>query len=212
MLQVLFIDRSDTLRARMAAGLFEKVAEWNGFGRALYPWTCGVDAKQDSFAGLSTRAGLMHQAYLLGLNPKAFARPAERFEPADLDRYDVVIAMDSDIKASILEQVDPQFTDYYTDKVRLLSEYAQPSLLGDAAVQKRGGLALLPREMSTELQPALDELRQVVDVDRPSLTDPSATAVPKWNLMVRSIMLGCAGLVKYLIEVYPPDLPHYDPL
>lgn len=27
------VDRTDTVRARLAAGLFERCAEWNGYGR-----------------------------------------------------------------------------------------------------------------------------------------------------------------------------------
>ena len=45
-LQILFVDRSDTVRARVAAGLLERIAEWNGYGRALYPCACGVEAAQ----------------------------------------------------------------------------------------------------------------------------------------------------------------------
>lgn len=44
--QIMFVDRSDTVRARVAAGLLERVAEWNGYGRALYPYACGVEAAE----------------------------------------------------------------------------------------------------------------------------------------------------------------------
>ena len=44
--QILFVDRTDTVRARVAAGLLERIAEWNGYGRALYPYACGVEAQQ----------------------------------------------------------------------------------------------------------------------------------------------------------------------
>jgi hypothetical protein len=85
--QVLFIDNDDVLRGRLAAALFERVAEWNGHGRVLCAWTCGVEADQGARAGdLSTAAALMFKARALGLRPKAFARPTERFEAADLDR------------------------------------------------------------------------------------------------------------------------------
>jgi hypothetical protein len=49
--QVLIIDADDVLRGRLACGLFERVAEWNGYGRVLLPWTCGVDADQDAACG-----------------------------------------------------------------------------------------------------------------------------------------------------------------
>lgn len=46
LMQILFVDRSDTVRARVAAGLLERIAEWNGYGRALYPYACGVEAAE----------------------------------------------------------------------------------------------------------------------------------------------------------------------
>ena len=39
----------------------------------------------------------------------------------------------------------------------------------------------------------------------------SAAGAEEWNPMVQAIIIGCAGLVQYLIDAYPPDLPHYDP-
>lgn len=213
-LQVLFIDSTDTLRARMAAGLFERVAEWNGYGRAMYPWTCGLSAADPAapptLQSLTTRAALMHQAYLLGIPPKVFARPAEQFETADLDRYDVVIALDSPTRDSILQQVDPHYKEYYGERVRLLMDYTDPACLDDQTVLRRGGTALLPRGMSQQLQPFLQQLRAVTDIQRPQLSEATDAAVQAWNVFVLSCMLGCAGLVKYLIDQYPPDLPHYD--
>jgi len=34
----------------------------------------------------------------------------------------------------------------------------------------------------------------------------------EWNAMVENIVVGCAGLVQYLADAYPPDLPDWDPL
>lgn len=207
-LQVLFIDKHDTVRARVAAGLFELIAEWNGYGRALYPVTCGVAARQGERASLSTQAGLMHQAYLLGMPPKAFTKACEAFEVADLDRHDVVLALDTNIRDHILSMVDPKWLSYYEEKICLLSDYA--SYTG-AAMYETGGLALLPRRMSFLLQSSPLEYRQVVDIASPCLYNPQ-TGQEQWNTMVTSVMLGCAGLVKYLIDACPPDLPEYDPL
>eukprot|EP00882_Tetradesmus_deserticola_P004415 GHRQ01004659.1.p1 GENE.GHRQ01004659.1~~GHRQ01004659.1.p1 ORF type:complete len:300 (+),score=98.09 GHRQ01004659.1:135-1034(+) len=214
-LQVLFIDRHDQLRARLAAGLFEKVAEWNGYGRALYPWTCGTHV-DDSVAGRTAHmwlsSSLIGQAAVLGIEPKVFMRSPEAFELRDLDCYDVVIALDSATREELLAQVDPQCQQYYRDQINLLSDYAQQQLLTDAEVQRTGGLALLPRGMSRQLQQHLGLLRGVVDVARPSLADGSPQGVAAWNWTVLVVMLGCAGLVRYLIDAYPSDLPEYDPL
>lgn len=58
----------------------------------------------------------------------------------------------------------------------------------------------------------LADLRAIADVPRPDLTDVSGSASEAWDEMVAGIMLGCAGLIRYLIDSYPDDLPEYDPL
>ena len=75
------------MRARVAAGLFERIAEWNGFGRALYPWSCGLNAAKSKPADLSTTASLFSQASFLGIRAKLFAAPPEQLTLQDLDRY-----------------------------------------------------------------------------------------------------------------------------
>ena len=34
--------RSGTLRSRLAAAIFEQIAEWNGWSRVMVPWSCGL--------------------------------------------------------------------------------------------------------------------------------------------------------------------------
>jgi hypothetical protein len=98
------------------------------------------------------------------------------------------------------------------EKVRVLSEYGQQQPLSDREVFTMGGLALMPRGMSMQLQQDLQHLRQVLDMPRPSMTDASEEAAECWDTCIRSAMLGSAGLVRYLIDSYPDDLPEYDPL
>lgn len=43
---------------------------------------------------------------------------------------------------------------------------------------------------------------------RPSL----AAGAEEWNPMVAAVLVATAGLFKYLGDVYPPDLPDYDPV
>lgn len=81
------MDRTDTVRARVAAGLFERIAEWNGYGRALYPSACGVDAQVGGEPGLATSAALMGMAGMLGIRPKLFAAGPEQFVYEDFDRF-----------------------------------------------------------------------------------------------------------------------------
>ena len=84
-MQILFVDRSDTVRARVATGLFERVAEWNGYGRALYPSAAGVDAEGGA-PDFGTTASLLAMAGMLGIRSKLFAADRERFVYDDFDR------------------------------------------------------------------------------------------------------------------------------
>ena len=112
------MDNSDTVRARVACGIFERIADWcahqytplkhtlyfggacsglmlsvlprNGCGRALLPQTAGV-AVETTESSPATTAALMSQAAQLGVRPKIFARPREPFEYADLDRCAAVL-------------------------------------------------------------------------------------------------------------------------
>ena len=86
-MQILFVDHSDTVRARVATGLFELIAEWNGFGRALYPAACGV--RTGDAPDLATTVALMAQASRLGIRAKLFAQHPEQFVYEDFDRHAV---------------------------------------------------------------------------------------------------------------------------
>jgi protein-tyrosine-phosphatase len=210
-LQVLFIDNTDIVRARVAAGLFESIAEWNGYGRAMCPWTAGIAARDGSTTPLSTQASLIKQAYSLGLAPRIFTRAAEQFEAEDLDRYDVLVAMDPAVYARVEQHMAqyalPGDEAYYSCKLALLTDFA--AYPGDAILQ-RGGNALLPSKIARVLVPELASILGIKHIRSPDLT--SEAGLDEWNSMCLLLMLACAGLVKYLIDVYPDDLPEYDPL
>ncbi len=43
---------------------------------------------------------------------------------------------------------------------------------------------------------------------RPNL----AAGAEEWNPFVSAVLVGTAGLFKYMADEYPPDLPDYDPV
>lgn len=204
-LQVLFVDRTDTVRARVAAGLFERIAEWNGFGRALYPWACGVEVTHSKPRDLSTTASLFSQAQFLGIRAKLFAAPAEQLILEDLDRYDVIVALDQGVRANIIKKTSPEWHSYYADKIYILDQFSQCC---GSDILKTGGSALLERELSAIVQPVMQKDVKIPDVLRPDLLQKGPE---KWNTMVQAMIISCAGLVQYLIDVYPEDMPYYDP-
>lgn len=68
-----------------------------------------------------------------------------------------------------------------------------------------------PNRLSSLLAPSLPSVRGVTDILRPaSLCDQASEA--QLSALVHTVILCCAGLVQYLIDSYPADLPEYDPV
>ncbi|PNW72913.1 hypothetical protein CHLRE_14g611484v5 [Chlamydomonas reinhardtii] len=215
-LQVLFVDQTDTVRGRLAAGLFERCAEWNGYGRALYPWSAGLapGGPRDIHA-ISKLTALMRGATSLEILPRYFTRPPEAFELEDLDRYDLVLALDRSVHEALHGSIAAEYPpgpdrDYYMQKVCLLTTFSHYE--SDAVLTRRGGFALLPAQLSYLLKDGAGGLaasKAVVDIPSPDLSSPDGAA--QWEAVVAALILSTASLVKYLVDAYPEDMPHYDP-
>ncbi|EFJ52988.1 hypothetical protein VOLCADRAFT_102607 [Volvox carteri f. nagariensis] len=130
---------------------------------------------------------LMRGASDLEILPRYFTRPAEAFELEDLDRYDLVMALDSQILDEMRQMVLSEHQagpdrDYYLELSFLLKTGA-------------GGLKAS---------------KAVVDIASPDLSSPDGAA--QWEATVAALILSTASLVKYLIDAYPENLPHWDPI
>jgi len=214
--QVLFVDSSDTVRARMAAGLMEIVANWNGWGMVLVTDRCGVHAQPGAHLDPSMAAGLLARAGPMGISSRHFTRTLQVFEVDDLYRYDLIVALDAKTKAAILEmaaqETQTAFTSrylaYFQSKIAQLSDFN--AWCSDEHLARKGGNALLPRKLSLELVPALSRTRAALDIARPDLS--SSDGAVEWEDMQLSILLGVAGFLQFLIDSCPNDLPHWSTL
>lgn len=208
-LNLLFVDSSDTVRARVAAGLFERICEWNGYGRILLASTAGVDACEGQPPDVSTTMALLAQAGRLGIRPKLFTSLPERFEADDFYRYDAIVAMDEEVRQRLLEYVHAENandTDWYTQRVCSLGAF---SFYCEAdQLTKKGGTALLQRELGRVLLPTLPAARAAGNIRRPDL----AAGAEEWNAFVAAVLVATAGLFQYVADEYPSDLPEYDPV
>lgn len=195
--QVLFVDSSDTVRARMAAGLMEIVANWNGWGMVLVTDRCGVDAQPGAYMDPSMAVSLLARAEPVGISTRHFTRALQVFEVDDLYRYDLIIALDAKTKATILEMAAQEtqsaftsrYQDYFHSKIAQLSDFN--SWCSDEHLARQGGNALLPRKLSLELVPELSRVRSITDISRPDLM--AAEGAMEWEAMQLSILLGVAG-------------------
>ncbi len=82
------LNRTDAVRARMAAGMLERIANWNGYGRVLLAIPCGLDpVGADSRTNFSATAAVMRIGQAWGMRPKLFAAERLQYDRADLDRH-----------------------------------------------------------------------------------------------------------------------------
>uniref|UniRef100_A0A7R9VUT7 Uncharacterized protein n=1 Tax=Chlamydomonas euryale TaxID=1486919 RepID=A0A7R9VUT7_9CHLO len=247
-LQLLFVDRSGTLRARFAAGIFERIAEWNGYGRVIIPSSAGLQAVTGtatdesagesvgaagaadaaagapgassvhgppppplpaSVSGVDRMAAIWSAGSSLGLVTRLLARPAEAFDADyDLEFYDLVLTMDTDLYEELLSKIPPEHLEHYKKKICLLTSFSDYE--SEGTMLARGGLALLPRQLSNILQPGFTASKGLVDVPSPDFA--SKTAMDEYSSMVQALILACGGLCKYLIDAWPEDMPDYDPI
>lgn len=160
----------------------------------------------------------------------------------DLDRFDLIIAIDDslheEIVARLLDRTDPydrcvsagerapaewqqtrmphyrQWWHYYERKVCSLPSFS--TYVTPARLRSTGGSSLLSAELKRLLQPGLlgfntdttdDEKEQAGILPR-----VKRICRPSEEHSVTDTLQCCAGLVQFLIDSYPPDLPEYDPV
>jgi protein-tyrosine-phosphatase len=209
-LQILFVDREDMGSARIAHGLFDNIAAWNGFGRSMYSNTCGTQVAEVS-AAPETSVSLMMRAQSLGTSVKTFSRAPEQLEMTDLYTYDIVVATTKAAESETLHLFEedlradwdsPNDRQYYRQRVCNLSDFLR--YLSDEQITKRGGSSLMPRSMADLIESEKERLRSFDDIP-----DAPLSSVPEWNDMVRVITMGTAGLAQYLIDSFPEDLEYF---
>lgn len=195
-MQLLFVDATGTLRARLAAGLAERVADWCGLGRAVAPAAAGVDVEVDALPSPSTVAALAAQASRLGLRARPFTAPPEPFEAADLDRYDLVIALDAASLAVVREAAadadDPAF---YARRIATLASFAP--CRGPRPLARVGSDTLDPTLAAVAAAPppgAAAAAARADGVPRALLSGSQTD----FDAMTWHVVVGVAGLVQYL--------------
>mmetsp|Transcript_19040 Transcript_19040/g.53067 ORF Transcript_19040/g.53067 Transcript_19040/m.53067 type:complete len:324 (+) Transcript_19040:669-1640(+) len=210
-IRVLFVDRSDTVRGRMATGLMDIVSEWNNFRGLIIHDRCGMDAEADEYLQLSTTAALLSRSYPLGISAEHFVGPCIRFEGIHLLAYDLIIAMDTDVETQLLlaarqEACGLQSSDYYRrlrGKIALLTDFF--GWCSYEFVCPQGPPSVLPQHLLDQLSPKIEEARRSPDVMRPDLSSPEG--MDEWHDMNSSLLLGCASLMQYLMDGFPGQLP-----
>jgi hypothetical protein len=127
--QILFVDNNN-FHGRVAEGLLGRVAEYNDAMCILFPSSATITTSSYSQAPIDAAAPQLAIAVCekLGLCKTKCAAMGTAFDLSYLDEYDLIIAMDDQIRSLILRSLnDPADQVYYAPKCRLLSEFLSPT-------------------------------------------------------------------------------------
>ncbi|KAI7836198.1 hypothetical protein COHA_009924 [Chlorella ohadii] len=238
--------------------MLERIVSWRGCSRIIVGYSCGLEAAPGSRLEWSTQAALFGVAAGWQLRPHLFTAAKQQFEPDDVDKFELLICLDSSIQAEVLKQLSaarPAHPASYTPRICCLTDFLM--YCPDDVLLRIGSTALLDRQLRGAVQLALPALRPSAariaaaaaaaaetagggsaaaatssgeglpavavpaymlptGIPRPPLSagsydagegecaDPEGcTPDEQWERMALLTAVCCAGLVQYLLDLYP---------
>jgi len=134
--QILFVD-DDNAKGRIAEGLLAKIAEDNDATCILFPSCATIANAHSAPRDAAAPQGAASICRSLGLDTFRADEIGTAFELSNLDDYDLVIAMDDEIRALILRSLalvegddHSNNHDYYSQKCRSFSEFLSMAFCG----------------------------------------------------------------------------------
>lgn len=202
-LNVLFVDRDHTT-SRLAEGLTQRMLDWRGYARAIYPLSCGTQHAEPM--ELEQTAGLISVLSPLNISKQTVTTPRRSFEVTDLDAHDLVLALDEEARDDILATVrcaDDQTGHYASlaeERVWLLGHFVRYHDW-DAILAEKGGSAQLDRRLreliSARKSSTLARDAVTRDIAMPNLKECSKS---DYDDVVAHTLMACGGLSSYLVD------------
>jgi hypothetical protein len=237
-LHILFVDETDTARARLAAGLFARVCDWHCSSNSLVALHCGLRPAPPG-AGRPIEPGaaasLMSLGAGWGVPPKLFASPRLAFEEEDADRFQVIVALDDSALAGVLQALGAarpeQPAAAYTPRIASLEDFIEYA--PDERLLQPGGSGLLDTQLRAVVGLHLGALRRTLPAAaaaavpaglpalaaarpaymRPRLGRPALVdGAEAWEDFIVKTAIAVAGLHEYLIDARPPPGEYDDEL
>ena len=220
MFQILIVD-DDNSRGRVAEGLLERVAAYTDAGWWLYPFSVTT---LEGANGQPPPQSVVDCCEELQLCQTRANAPGARLCRADLDSYDLIVALDDDVRTRIMQSLRDEAPADYDMRVRLLSDFLnyETSTEYEAAAARREvsgrsrddtlDPALADRlypfaQLFSELPPGgapLDCMAALPSPGEASLSFDQASGAAilaggaSWRRAEAAMIAGCSGLVLFL--------------
>lgn len=139
--QIMFVD-DDNAKGRIAEGLLARVAEYNDAMFMLFPASSTIQASINAPRDAAAPEQAVAVCESLGLCSTRSTLVGTSFDLSYLDEYDLVIAMNDDIRSLILRSLSASDQEYYGPKCRLLSEFLSPEFCSVNQSQSKGSTSV----------------------------------------------------------------------
>jgi len=186
--QILFVD-DDNAKGRIAEGLLARVAEHNDAMFVLFPASATIASSRNAPRDAAAPEDAVKICESLGLCSTRCTMIGTSFDLSYLDEYDLIVAMDEDIRSLILRSLPHADQEYYSPRCRLLSEFLSPEFCKINNAKKETILLnMLDSELFGRVAPLSDSI-----TDRSSnvfFTDQGEAA----------LILASAGLTRFCLD------------
>jgi hypothetical protein len=218
--QIMFVD-DDNAKGRIAEGLLARVAEYNDAMFMLFPASSTIEASMNAPRDAAAPEQAVAVCESLGLCSTRSTLVGTSFDLSYLDEYDLIIAMNDDIRSLILRSLSASDQEYYGAKCRLLSEFLSPEFCSVNQSQSIGSTSVaqtinnnkndndddeqLLRETSNAkiLLDMLDsELQDRVAPFSDLVIDRSSNVLDEHQLELQTaaLILAASGVTKFCLE------------
>lgn len=214
--QIMFVD-DDNSKGRIAEGLLARVAEYNDALFMLFPASSTIEGSRNAPVDAAAPDRAVAVCENLGLCGTRTSMMGTSFDLSYLDEYDLIIAMDDDIRSLILRSLSTDDQEYYAPKVRLLTEFLSPefcSVSSTNVVTKEDDDQATKNPQSTIVDKTTDEdastLLDMLDSDLRERVEPcsdliigrSSTVLQTETLeyQTAALILASSGVTKFCLD------------
>jgi len=205
--QIMFVD-DDNVLGRTAEGLLARVAEHNDAMFILFPASSTMEESRNAPRDAAAPLRAVTVCQSLGLCETRSTMMGTAFDVSYLDEYDLVIAMNDDIRLSMLRSLTVTDQEYYSPKVRLLSEFLSPEFcsVSDQQQQQQQQQQLVPNEANSATNMFLEmldqDLRDRVSPCADLVIDSSSNILMSHRLehQIAALILASSGITKFCLD------------
>jgi len=190
--QIMFVD-DDNSKGRIAEGLLARVAEYNDALFMLFPASSTIEGSRNAPVDAAAPDRAVAICDDLGLCGTRSRMMGTSFDLSYLDEYDLIIAMDDDIRSLMLRSLTVDDQEYYAPKLRLLTEFLSPEFCSVSSTTSNIASGKQPPGTQEDDDQATDNT-QPTTIDK-TIDEDASTLLDMLDSELRERVEPCSNLI-----------------